>query len=132
MKKKLLDRLVDKIRFKHYSLRTEQVYLAWAKRYILYHNKRHPKDMGKIEIEQFLTHLAVEKTVSPATQNQAFNAILFLYEQVLEISLKDSNIQALRAKTKKRVPSVLTIDEVKSILYNLNGVYKLSVSLMKI
>ena len=86
--------------------------------------------MGRYEIEQYLTYLAVTREVSPTTQNQAFNAILFLYEQVLEISLKDSNIQALRAKTKKRVPVVLTIDEVKSILYNLNGVYKLSVSLM--
>jgi integron integrase len=128
--KKLLDLVVDKIRVKHYSIKTEQSYTSWIKRYILFHNKKHPKDMGKYEIEQYLTYLAVTKEVSPTTQNQAFNAILFLYEQVLEVSLKDSNIQALRAKTKKRVPVVLTIDEVKSILYNLNGIYKLSVSLM--
>lgn len=71
MGKKLLEILRDKIRFKHYSYRTEQVYLGWAKRYILFHNKKHPKGMGKIEIEQFLTHLAVECNVSPTTQNQA-------------------------------------------------------------
>ena len=79
MAKKLLDIVRDTIRIKHYSLRTEQVYIGWIKRYIFYHNKRHPKDMGKIEIEQFLTFLAVENKVSAATQNQAFAAVLFLY-----------------------------------------------------
>ena len=69
MAKKLLEIVRDKIRVKHYSISTERTYLFWIKSYILYHNKRHPKDMGKIEIEQFLTHLAVEKNVSPATQN---------------------------------------------------------------
>ena len=128
--KKLLDLVVDKIRVRHYSIKTEQSYTGWIKRYILFHNKRHPKDMGKYEIESFLTYLAVTKNVAPTTQNQAFNAILFLYEQVLNISLKDANIQSLRAKIKKRVPTVLTIDEVKSLLYNLNGIYKLSVSLL--
>ncbi len=130
MAKKLLEIMKDKIRFKHYSLRTEQVYLGWTKRYILYHNKRHPKEMGKIEIEQFLTHLAVDRHVSPTTQNQAFNALLFLYEQVLLISLKDENIQALRAKQKKHIPVVLTIDEVKEIILNVNGIYQVMLKLM--
>ena len=78
MAKKLLDILRDKIRFKHYSISTEKTYVFWNKAYILYHNKRHPKDMGKTEIEDYLTYLASVRKVSPATQNQAFNAILFL------------------------------------------------------
>jgi len=77
MGKKLLDILRDKIRVKHYSISTEKTYIHWNKRYILFHNKKHPKDMGKTEIEQFLTHLAIDLNVSPTTQNQAFNAILF-------------------------------------------------------
>ena len=120
----------DKIRFKHYSRKTEQAYIYCAKSYILYHNKRHPKEMGKNEIEQFLTYLAVNKNVSPTTQNQAFNALLFLYEQVLDISLKDQNIQALRAKERKHIPVVLTKDEVKTIIMNLNGIYQLIIKIM--
>ncbi len=85
-KKKLLEVVRDKIRIKHYSLKTEQSYLGWVKRYILFHNKKHPVEMGKPEIEAFLTHLAVEKKVSPTTQNQAFSAILFLYKEVLGLT----------------------------------------------
>ena len=130
MGKKLLEIMRDKIRFKHYSIKTEQSYIGWAKRYILYHNKRHPKEMGKVEIEQFLTYLATKLNVSPTTQNQAFNALLFLYEQVLNISLKDQNIQALRAKERKHIPVVLTIDEVKRVILNMGGVYQLMIKLM--
>ncbi len=130
MAKKLLDILRDKIRFKHYSISTERVYIYWAKKYILYHSKKHPKDMGKMEIEQFLTYLATKLKVSPTTQNQAFNALLFLYEQVLNISLKDQNIQALRAKQRQHIPVVLTIDEVKKIILNMKGIYQLMVKLM--
>ncbi len=130
MAKKLLEIVRDKIRFKHYSYRTEQVYLSWIKRYILYHNKKHPKDMGKIEIEQFLTHLAVDRNVSPTTQNQAFNSILFLYKEILNKSMQDENIQALRDKQKKHIPVVLTIDEVKQIILNVNGIYQVMLKLM--
>ncbi len=130
MAKKLLDIMRDKIRFKHYSIKTEQSYVGWAKRYIFFHNKRHPKDMGKLEIEQFLTHLAVKLKVSPTTQNQAFNALLFLYEQVLDTSLKDQNIQALRAQQRKHIPVVLTKDEVQNIIVNMSGIYQLMVKLM--
>jgi integrase len=130
MGKKLLDIMRDKIRFKHYSISTERVYIHWAKKYILFHNKRHPKEMGKVEIEQFLTHLATELYVSPTTQNQAFNAILFLYREILNISMADQNIQALRAQERKHIPVVLTIDEVKSIIINLRGIYQLMVKLM--
>jgi site-specific recombinase XerD len=76
---KLLDRVRYRIRVKGYSIRTEQSYVDWARRFILFHNKRHPQDMGKDEIEAYLTHLAVNRHVAPSTQNQAFNALLFLY-----------------------------------------------------
>jgi len=130
MGKKLLEIVRDKIRVKHYSISTERTYLYWIKSYILYHNKKHPKDMGKVEIEQFLTYLAVEKNVSPATQNQAFNAILFLYRDILNIPMQDQNIQALRAKQKKHIPVVLGIDEVKLIILNMTGIYQLMLKLM--
>ena len=129
-KKKLLDIVRDKIRIKHYSLKTEKSYLGWIRRYIYFHDKKHPQDMGKDEIEQFLTYLATERNVAPSTQNQAFNAILFLYEQVLEISLKNQNIQAFRAKTKEHTPVVLTQAEVRQIIFNMKGIYKIMLSLM--
>ncbi len=130
MTKKLLDQVRDVIRLKHYSLQTERSYLQWIKRYIVFHAKRHPKDMGKLEIEQFLTSLAHSK-VSSTTQNQAFNALMFLYNQVLNISMKDQNIQALRAKRRERIPMILSIDEVDSILANVtNPIQHLAISLL--
>lgn len=102
IKKRLLDIVREKIRVKHYSIKTEQSYVGWAKQYIFFHNKKHPIEMGKREIEEFLTYLAVERKVSPSTQNQPFSALLFLYTQVLGIDLKDSNIQALRAQAIKQ------------------------------
>ena len=130
MKKKLLDITRDKIRLKHYSMKTEQSYIGWIKQFIFFHNKRHPIEMGKSEIEQFLTHLAVNRKVSPTTQNQAFYAIMFLYAEVLGVDMKSQNIQALRAQERKHVPAVLTKEEVALILSNLNGIYELMVSLM--
>jgi integron integrase len=129
-KKKLLDVVRDKIRFKHYSISTERNYLYWIKYFILFHDKKHPVEMGKIEIEKFLTYLAVDKKVSPTTQNQAFSAILFLYREVLGVDMADENIQALRAKERKHVPVVLTKEEVKTVLENLCGIYAVVVSLM--
>jgi len=93
--KKLLDQLRDAIRIKHYAYSTEKTYTHWAKRYILFHNKRHPAAMGAQEIEAFLTHLAQVENVAASTQNQAFNALLFLYRNVLHIEL-DVPINALR------------------------------------
>ncbi len=84
---KLLDHVRQKIRLKHYSIRTEDAYVGWIRRFILFHNKKHPKDMGQKEVEAFLTYLAVEAQVAAATQNQAFNALLFLYEKVLELDV---------------------------------------------
>ena len=117
---KLLDRVAAKTRLLHYSIRTEQAYVDWIRRFILFHNKRHPKDMGGPEIEAFLTYLAVEGEVAASTQNQAFSAILFLYQKVLEIELPPLN--ALRAKRPERLPVVLAIDEVRSILVELDGI----------
>src|SRR3989338_9390683 len=84
---KLLDQVRGKIRLKHYSIRTEQTYADWIKRFILFHGKHHPKDMGSQEVEAFLTHLAVVGNVAASTQNQAKSALLFLYKEVLEIEL---------------------------------------------
>ena len=130
IKKKLLDIVRDKIRFKHYSLSTEKTYVHWTKHYILFHNKKHPIEMGKDEIESYLTFLATKKQVSSTTQNQAFNAILFLYKEVLGIDMSEWNIQALRAQERKHIPVVLTKEEVKKVLENLSGIYKLVVTLM--
>ena len=130
IKKKLLDIVRDKIRFKHYILSIEKTYIHWIKHYIFYHNKKHPIEMAKPEIEAFLTHLAVTRKVSPSTQNQAFSAILFLYKEVLGIDMSSWNIQALRAQERKHIPQVLTKDEVKSVINNLTGTYQLILYLM--
>ena len=108
----------------------KKTYAHWIKHYILFHNKKHPIEMQKREIEEYLTFLAVKKRVSPTTQNQAFNAILFLYKEVLGIDISEWNVQALRAQERKHIPVVLTKDEVKLVLENLNGIYKLVVTLM--
>jgi len=113
---KLLDKVRTKIKFKHYSKSTETNYVLWIKQFILYHNKRHPNEMGKFEIEQFLSYLATHRKVSASTQNQAFNALMFLYNQVLELPLVDQNINALRAKQRVHLPTVLSTKEVKHII----------------
>lgn len=123
---KLLDRVVLKIRFLHYSKNTELTYISWIKKYILFHNKKHPNEMGKVEIEAFLSYLAKERKVSASTQNQAFNAILFLYNQVLEISLEGEKINALRAKQRIHIPVVLSTSEVKKVINSMqSNIYQL-------
>ncbi|MFC3195933.1 integron integrase [Marinicella sediminis] len=123
-KMKLLDRVAAKLRVLQYSRKTEINYVSWVKRYILYHNKKHPENMGKIEIEAFLSHLASQRNVAASTQNQAFNALLFLYHRVLEISLEGEQINALRAKQRVRIPVVLNTDEVNQIFDQMNdGIY---------
>jgi len=129
-KKKLLDIVRDKIRVKHYSYSTERTYVHWIKHYIFFHNKKHPIEMGKEEIEAFLTYLAVQKKVSPPTQNQAFAAILFLYKEVLGVDMSSWNIQALRAQERKHIPQVLTKEEVQKVIAELSGTYQLIVQLM--
>jgi len=118
--KKLLDQVRDAIRRKHYSIRTEEAYIRWIKRFILFHDKRHPKEMGAPEIEGFLTHLAVDQNVAASTQNQALNAILFLYREVLKQDL-EGRINATRAKRPKRLPTVLTREEVSRVLNGMSG-----------
>lgn len=120
-----MDRVKEVMRVKHYSIRTEESYGKWILRYIRFHNKCHPKDMGAPEIEAFLTHLAVEGNVSPSTQNQAFSAILFLYRNVLGISLEDAKINAVRARKKRNIPVVLTKEEVKRVITAMSGVHQL-------
>lgn len=105
---KLLDRVRAKLRFKHYSIRTETAYTGWIKRFIHFHGKRHPGEMGKREVEAFLTSLAVERNVSAATQNQALSALLFLYREVLEIELPWLD-DVTHAKKPSRLPTVLRI-----------------------
>ena len=120
-KKRLLDRVRDSIRSRHYSLRTEQSYSHWIRRFILFHGKRHPDEMGEKEISQFLTDLAVNRKVSASTQNQALSALLFLYTQVLGQKL-DWLDDVVRAKRPRRLPVVLTQSEVFSLLDNMTGV----------
>jgi integron integrase len=119
--KKLLDQVREAIRVKHYSYRTEQSYVGWIRRYILFHNKRHPKEMGHAEIEAFLTSLAVADQVSASTQNQALSALLFLYRYVLHQEL-NAPLDAIRAKRSRYLPTVLTKDEVRSVLKHVSGV----------
>ncbi len=126
---KLLDEVRGVIRAKHYSIRTEEAYLDWIKRFILFHHKRHPKDMGEPQVSQFLTHLAVEKNVAASTQNQAMSAILFLYKEVLRQPL-DWLDQVVRAKQPQRLPVVLTKEEVRAILNQLKGEKWLIASLL--
>lgn len=117
---KLLERMRIHLRTRHYSLRTEETYLDWARRFILYHNKRHPQEMGPAEVEAFLSHLAVDRQVSASTQNQAKAALLYLYKQVLGMDLPwlDEVVQARRPQ---RLPVVLTPAEVRSLLQHMQG-----------
>lgn len=126
---RLLGELRDRIRLKHYSIRTEQAYLGWAKRYILFHSKRHPREMGEAEIVAFLNHLAVDRKVSASTQNQALNALVFLYKQILgreELALGD----IASAKRPERLPTVFDRDEIERLFRHLDGTQKLVAALL--
>ncbi|MCD6553190.1 MAG: integron integrase [Anaerolineae bacterium] len=127
--KRLLDQVRDAIRLKHYSIRTEQAYVNWIKRYIFFHNLEHPRDMGIPEIEAFLTHLAVDKNVAASTQNQAFAALLFLYREVLKIDL-EGPIDSIRAKKPQRLPTVMTREEVMAVITAMSGTFQLIAKLL--
>src|SRR5574337_296088 len=99
----------EALQTQHYSIRTEDAYVDWARRFILFHNKRHPQEMGAPEVEAFLTHLAVERKVAASTQNQALSALLFLYREVLHLEL--GSVDSVRARKPKRLPTVLTKSE---------------------
>jgi integron integrase len=126
---KLLDQMRETFRSRHYSRRTEQTYCHWVKRYIHFHNVRHPAEMAESEINVFLTHLAVKGKVSASTQNQALSALLFLYRHVLGREIGDLG-EVIRARKSKRLPVVMTREEVKAVLANLAGDKWLMASLM--
>lgn len=126
---RLLDRVRERCRVKHYSIRTEQRYVDWIRRFILFHNKRHPAEMGAPEVEAFLTHLAVAGNVAPSTQNQALAALLFLYRDVLDIDLPWLE-GITRAKKEPRLPVVLTESEVRLVLNHLDGVQAMIAGLL--
>ena len=117
---KLLERLRIHLRTRHYSIRTEQAYIDWARRFIVYHGKRHPQDMGAAEVEAFLSHLAVDRQVSASTQNQAKAALLYLYKQVLGVDLPWLD-EVVQAKRPRRLPVVLTPAEVRALLQHMDG-----------
>ena len=119
-KPKLLNQVRNMIRTMHYSYKTEKAYTHWIRRYIVFHDKRHPQTMGEEEINQFLTYLAVKEKVSISTQNQALSAILFLYKEILKKMLGDFG-DIIRAKKSKRIPVVLTHEEVRTLLSHLSG-----------
>jgi integron integrase len=126
---KLLDRMRAEIRVRHYSIRTEETYLDWARRFILFHDKRHPKDMGADEVQSFLSYLAVERNVASSTQNQAKSALLFLYRDVLHIELPWLD-EVIAAKMGKRLPVVLTTTEMRALLNGMSGTMGLVASLL--
>jgi integron integrase len=121
---RLLDQVRERIRFLHYSIRTEQAYVDWIKRYIIHNGKRHPSGLGATDVEAFLTHLAAKRNVSSSTQNQAQSAVLFLYRQVLGIELPWLE-GIVRAKRPARLPVVLTRREVTAVLRALHGHHRL-------
>lgn len=127
--KKLLDQVRDSLRVKHYSARTEQTYIEWIKRYILFHDKRHPAHMGGKEIEAFITHLAVERRVATTTQNQALSALLFLYKYVLQKEV-DLPPTLVRPGRPKRLPTVLSQAEAGRILAHMHGLTKTMAKLL--
>jgi integron integrase len=124
-----MDLVSAAIRTKHYSYRTEQTYKDWIKRYILYHGKRHPKDMGMPEIQAFITHLAVEKNVAASTQNQALSAILFLYRHVLQMDM-DIPSDIIRAEKSKTLPVVLTPQEARAVINQMSGLPQLMAKIL--
>ena len=128
-KPKLLDQMRHVLRLKHMRLRTEDTYLSWAKRFILFHGKRHPQDMGAPAIRAFLTHLAVHDQVAASTQNGALYALLFLYRHVLKQPFPE--LEGLeRAKRPRRVPTVFTREEAAIVLAQLTGVNRLMTSVL--
>jgi integrase len=126
---RLMDQVREVLRFHHYAFNTEKSYVSWILQYIRFNNKKHPKDMGKYEVELFLSHLAINRGVSASTQNQAFNAIVFLYKQVLNMDF-DLDIRATRARKTQRLPVVLSRKEVADVINQLHGVSKILTQLM--
>ncbi len=129
-KPKLLDQVRHVIRAKHYSRRTEEAYVGWVRRFVLFHNRRHPREMAAAEITKFITHLAVNGNVAASTQNQALNAILFLYRQVLKVDIEALGSDLIWAKKPKKLPEVFTSQQVGEVLGHLQGAYWLAAMLL--
>jgi integron integrase len=127
--RKLLDQVRDEARLRHLSLRTEETYCGWIRRFILFHRKRHPREMNAAAITQFLTHLAVKDQVASSTQNQALNALIFLYKQVLKIDLEQIR-DVVRAPQRRKLPVVLTREETNAVLAHLSHENRLLASLL--
>lgn len=127
--KKLLDQVRERLRLKHYSIRTEQAYVYWIRKFILFHDKQHPKDMGDQQIGEFLIHLAMEGKVASSTQNQALSALLFLYREILHQEITAS-FDTLSASKSTHLPTVLTNEEAHSIIRLLKGEYQLIAKLL--
>ena len=126
---RLLDRVRSKLRLRHMSQRTEQSYVGWIRRFIHYHDLRHPDEMGSVEVVEFLSHLAVDRRVAPSTQNQAVSAIAFLYKEVLGRELHGLD-SAVRARAPKRLPVVLSVEEVQAVISKIDGENALIASLL--
>ncbi len=126
---RLLDRVRAALRTRHCSLRTEKAYVGWIRRYIVFHGKRHPAEMGAAEITRFLSDLAIQRNVAASTQNQALSALLFLYREVLDQELPWLD-EIVRAKSRERIPVVLTREEVQSVLDALDGATRLAALLL--
>lgn len=126
---KLLDQVRAVIRSKHYSRRTEETYIDWIRRYVRFHKTRHPRELGSADITTFLTHLAVDLDVAAATQNQARSALLFLYREVLGIAINAPQ-HVVAAKMPRRLPTVLTRDEVRAVLGRMSGDHRLMAQLL--
>jgi site-specific recombinase XerD len=127
--KKLLDQVADALLVKHYSYRTEQTYVDWIRRYILFHNKRHPSEMGETEVQAFIIDLATERTLSASSQNQALSAILFLYRHILQRELAFPH-DIIRAKKAGHLPTVLSKQEALAVIGNMQGTTKLMAQLL--
>jgi integrase len=128
-KPKLLDQVRQIMRLRHYSLRTEEAYLGWIRRYILFHDKRHPRELDEKHLSDFLSSLAINGRVAASTQNQALNALLFLYKEVLQRELGFIG-NALRVKRQPKVPVALSPAEVRAVLSHLDGQYRLMAQLL--
>ena len=127
--KRLLDQVSEVMRYYHYSKRSETSYVRWIKQFVLFNDKRHPSEMGKPEIERYLSHLAVNKHVAVSTQSQALNAIVFLYKKVLLLPVAD-DLSPVRSKKAVRLPVVLSMDEMTLLLASMNGTNQLMAKLM--
>ena len=120
----------QELRTRGYALRTERTYVEWARRYIIFHHKRHPKDMGAREINAYLSHLANRENVAPSTQNQALSAILFLYNHVLHIDIAHENLAYSRSRKTGYVPTVLSREEAQTLIAKMDGIYRLMAQIM--